>query len=158
MTKTSVATERRAPRWLKLVNRLNRPLLRRGIGPRPQHLLVVAGRKTGLVRSTPVAVFDHAGARYIVAGYAGADWVKNVRRTGRAALRRGRRSEQVILDETPVGERAPILREFARTVRGGRAFLTVSADASEVAFISASARHPVFEVREIVPVTHGSRR
>ena len=112
-------TGRRAPTWLTFANRVNRPLLRRGFGPRPQHLLVVAGRKSGVVRATPVAILEQAGARYLVAGFDGADWIKNVRHQGgRAVLQRGARREHVMLLELPVGERAPILRAFARTVRG----------------------------------------
>ena len=62
-------TARRAPRWLAFANRLKRPLLRRGIGPPPQHLLLVTGRTSGLLRSTPVAVLEQAGVRYLVAGF-----------------------------------------------------------------------------------------
>ena len=141
-------TGRRAPKWLAVANRLNRPLLRRGLGPPPQHLLLVRERKTGLLRSTPVAVLEQAGVRYLVAGFDGADWLLNVRReSGRAILQRGVRREAVMLEELPVEQRAPILRDFVRGVRGGRAFVTVAANASEAAFTEASPRHPVFRVR-----------
>ncbi|MGA8427866.1 MAG: nitroreductase/quinone reductase family protein, partial [Candidatus Dormiibacterota bacterium] len=65
------ATARRAPRWLKVPNAVNAALLRRGIGASPQHLLAVPGRKTGALRTTPVAVMTYEGQRYLVAGYAG---------------------------------------------------------------------------------------
>lgn len=142
--------ERRAPGWLRLANRLNRPLLRRGIGPPAQHLLLVEGRKSGVVRATPVAVLERSGARYLVAGFDGADWIKNVRqREGSAVLQRGARREAVILDELPVAEGVPILRDFARTVRGGRAFVTVAPDSSAEDFAAAARRHPVFRVRTL---------
>ena len=143
--------ERRAPPWLKLLNRLTRPFLRRGIGPGPHHLLLVRGRRTGAMTATPIAVMDHRGARYIVSGYSGADWIKNYRHAGRAELRRGARAEEVTLEVIPVGERAPILRQFAKSVRGGRAFLTVAADASDEAFLEASPRHPVFRIERAGP-------
>ncbi|HEY8757623.1 MAG TPA: nitroreductase/quinone reductase family protein [Candidatus Limnocylindria bacterium] len=140
-------TGRRAPTWLTFANRVNRPLLRRGFGPRPQHLLVVEGRKSGVVRATPIAVLEQAGARYLVAGFDGADWIKNVRHQGgRAVLQRGARREHVMLLELPVGERAPILRAFARKVRGGRAFVTVAPDAPDHDFVTASPLHPVFRI------------
>jgi hypothetical protein len=129
------------------MSRLNRPLLSLGIGPAPQHLLCISGRTSGIARVTPVAVLELGGSRYIVAGYAGAAWVRNARRAGQAELRRGRIAERVLMDEVPVAERAPILREFAHRVRGGRAFLTVAASASDEDFVKASSRHPVFRVR-----------
>ena len=123
---------RRAPRWLALVNPINRMLLARGIGPAPQHLLSIAGRVTGKLRTTPIAVVTVDGQRYVVAGFDGADWVKNARVARRAQLRRGRRIEWVTLHE--VADCDPILTEFARQVRGGQRFLTEGAS------------HPVFRV------------
>jgi deazaflavin-dependent oxidoreductase (nitroreductase family) len=140
--------QRRAPRWLKFANLFTRWLLRRGIGPAPQHLLSIAGRKTGRTRTTPVALVTVDGDRYAVAGFDGSDWVKNARAAlGQATLRRGHAVERVTLTEVPAGESGPILKAFAQQVRGGRAFLTVPADASVEAFADASASHPVFRVR-----------
>jgi deazaflavin-dependent oxidoreductase (nitroreductase family) len=129
-----------------VVNPINRWLLARGIGPATQHLLSIAGRRTGLVRTTPVAVVTVEGDRYVVAGFAGSDWVRNARAARRARLRRGRAVEEVTLTELPVADRGPVLRAFAGQVRGGRPFLGVSAQASHAAFREAAARHPVFRV------------
>jgi hypothetical protein len=137
---------RRPPPWLKLANRLNVPLLRRGFGPGPQRLLSVPGRSTGLLRTTPVAIVEIDGHRYIVAGWETSDWVRNARAAGLGMIGRGRHVERVRLTELPVNERLPILREFARNVRGGRAFLTVRADASDDDFARASANHPTFRL------------
>ena len=137
---------RRPPPWLKLANRLNVPLLRRGFGPGPQRLLSVPGRASGLLRTTPVAIVELAGHRYILAGWENSDWVKNVRAAGWGIVGRGRHSERVQLREVPVEERLPIVREFAHHVRGGRAFLTVAADASDDDFAKASANHPIFRL------------
>lgn len=113
----------RPPRLLLLLNKLNVLLLRLGIGSRTQHLLTVAGRKTGKLRTTPVAVLSFEGRRYLVGGYPQADWVRNVRAAGEATLTRGRRREHVALTDAPPDDRAPVLREFGRTMRGGRSFL-----------------------------------
>jgi len=142
-------TERRAPRWLKWVNPINRFLLRRGIGPPPQHLLVTTGRKTGKARTTPVAVLAFEAERYLVAGYDGSDWVKNARATGRGRLQRGRRVEDVALLEVPPDQRAAILHHFAQSVRGGQSFLTVAPDAPLSAFADAAPRHPIFRLAAI---------
>jgi deazaflavin-dependent oxidoreductase (nitroreductase family) len=137
---------RRAPGWLKVVNPINAFMLRRGIGPAPQHLLSIPGRATGAMRSTPVAVITVDGERYVVAGFDGSDWVKNARAAGQAELRRGRTIEPVVLTEVPVEQRGHVLRAFAHQVRGGTGFLTVSADAPAEEFATAAARHPVFRV------------
>ena len=137
---------RRPPRWLTLANKLNVSLLRRGIGAGPQRLLSVPGRRTGLLRTTPVALVEVDGHRYIVAGWETSDWVRNARAAGWGIVGRGRQSERVRLTELPINERLPILREFARNVRGGRAFLTVAADASDDDFAKASANHPTFRL------------
>jgi deazaflavin-dependent oxidoreductase (nitroreductase family) len=141
--------ERRAPRWLKWINPINRFLLRRGIGPPPQHLLTTVGRKSGKTRTTPVAVVAYEGERYVVAGFDGADWVKNARAGGRGRLQRGRTVESIALVEVPLEQRAPILRLFAHRIRGGQAFLTVSPDAPHSAFVDAAPRHPTFRIAEI---------
>lgn len=133
----SASGERRAPGWLKLVNPLNRFLLRRGIGPAPQHLLTVAGRRSAKPRTTPIAVITVDGRRYAVAGFDGADWVKNVRAAGRGELRRGRAVEKITLTEVPEAERQPVLQDFAERVRGGTAFVRGGAR-----------RHPVFRITE----------
>lgn len=138
--------ERRAPRWLKWINPLNRFLLRRGIGPPPQHLLVTTGRRSGKPYATPVAVVEYEGGRYVVAGFAGSDWVRNARACGEARLQRGRIVEHVGLREVPPDQRAPILRHFATKVRGGQAFLTVSPSAPLAEFANAAIRHPIFRL------------
>lgn len=139
-------SSRRPPRWLKHANRVNVALLRRGIGASSQQLLSLPGRITGLQRTTPVAVVTIDGGRYIVAGYETSDWVKNARSAGWAVIGRGRTSERVTLTEIPPDHSIPILREFARSVRGGRAFLTVRAGATDAAFANASPHHPIFRL------------
>ena len=127
---------------------MNRFLLRRGIGPAPQHLLSIPGRRTGVTRTTPVAIVVIDGARYAVAGFAGSDWVRNARVAGRGELRRGRRVEPIRLIEVAIGDRGPILRMFAARVPGGRAFLTTGHGAAD--FDAAAANHPVFRLESIV--------
>jgi deazaflavin-dependent oxidoreductase (nitroreductase family) len=149
MTAQHRQPERRAPRWLKWINPINRFLLRHGIGPPPQHLLTTTGRSTGRARTTPVAVLAFEGERYLVAGFDGSDWVKNARATGRGQLQRGRSVENVALLEVPPDRRATILQLFAQKVRGGQSFLTVPPDAPASAFADAAPRHPIFRLAEI---------
>jgi deazaflavin-dependent oxidoreductase (nitroreductase family) len=75
-----------------------------------QYLLSVRGRRTGEPRSTPISIATVHGVRYIVAAFADAAWVKNVRAAGAGTLSRGGISERVWLHEIPVPERDPVLR------------------------------------------------
>jgi deazaflavin-dependent oxidoreductase (nitroreductase family) len=149
MTQPHSQSEPRAPRWLKWVNPINRFLLKRGIGPPPQHLLTTIGRKSGILRTTPVAVLIFEGERYLVAGFSGSDWVKNARAVGRGQLQRGRNLESVALVEIPIEQRAAILQLFAQKVRGGQSFLTVPANAPQSAFAEAAPQHPIFRLAEV---------
>jgi hypothetical protein len=91
-----------------------------------------------------------SGHRYLVAGYETSDWVKNARAAESAVLQRGKRVDRVQLIELPVDETPPILREFARRVRGGRAFMSVPAGGSDADFAEAALHHPVFRLRPVL--------
>jgi deazaflavin-dependent oxidoreductase (nitroreductase family) len=143
----NASIERRPPSWLRIANRLNIALLSHGIGPLPQRVLTIPGRKTGLPRRTPIAVVSLGGEEFLVAGYSSSDWVRNARAAGRGMLSRGSVRRAVELEEVPEADRAPILREFRRTVRGGRSFLTISARATNAELVAAAHEHPVFRIR-----------
>jgi deazaflavin-dependent oxidoreductase (nitroreductase family) len=124
---------------------LNSAVLRRGLKIGSQHLLTVAGRRTGRPRSTPISVVTHDGQRYIVAAFADAAWVGNVRAAGEATLARGREDQRVLLTEVPVEEREPILRAFLGQVRGGVRFFG-SQTLEQI--VADAERYPVFLVSE----------
>jgi len=122
---------------------LNVGLLRRGLRIGSQHLLSVPGRRTGALRSTPVSIATVDGSRYIVAAFADAAWVGNVRAAASATLSRGGQVEVARLVELPVDERGPVLRAFLAQVRGGVRFFG-SADPDTVARFAD--HYPVFRV------------
>ena len=137
------------PRWLGPASRINTWLLRRGLRIGTQHLLSVPGRKSGLMRSTPVSLVTVDGSRYIVSGE-GLAWVANARAAGWGMIERARRSERVALTELPPAERDPILRAFWHQVPHGRQFIArffgLSPDATADDFEAAAPRCPVFRV------------
>ena len=92
------------PAWMV---RFNIALLGRGLKLGSQHLLTVPGRRTGRPRSTPISIATVDGARYIVAAFADAAWVANVRAARSGTLIRGARAEAIALTEVPVEEREP---------------------------------------------------
>jgi deazaflavin-dependent oxidoreductase (nitroreductase family) len=123
--------------------RLNRAALRRGLKVGSQYLLTVRGRKSGEARSTPISVATVEGVRYIVAAFADAAWVGNVRSAASGELTRGGKTERVKLTEIRVEDREPILRAFLEQVRGGRRFFGPQTPDEIVA---AADRYPVFRV------------
>jgi len=133
-------TAKPPPRWLV---RLNTAVLRRGLLIGSQWLLTVPGRTSGLPRSTPISIATVDGERYLVAAFADAAWVANVRAAGSATLARGAASEDVRLTEVPVAERGPMLRAFLEQVPAGVRFFD-SESPEEI--VAAAERYPVFRV------------
>ena len=143
------------PRWLKHVNKVFMVLLRLGV-PISRHespvVLTVPGRRTGQPRSTPVTPMHVDGHRYVVNGYPGADWVRNVRSAGTVVLTQGRRREQVRMVELRPDEARPVLRAFPSQVATGvdlmkRAGVLSTGSPDELE--SMAGRLPVFRIEEI---------
>ncbi len=128
------------PAWMV---RLNTAFLRRGLKVGTQYLLTVPGRRTGEPRSTPISLATLGNQRYIVAAFADAAWVGNVRAAGAGTLARSGEVDVVELTEVPVDGRGPILRAFLEQVRGGVRFFGRQTPDEIVAHAE---RYPVFLV------------
>jgi hypothetical protein len=137
-----MADEIKAPSlWIV---RLNVLFLRLGLKIGSQHLLSIAGRRSGKLRRTPVSIVTVDGVRYIVAAFSEVAWVKNARAAGVGLLTRGRVQERVRIVELPVEERPVVLREFLRQVPGGVRFFGLSSDPDVIT--TRAARYPVFRI------------
>lgn len=79
---------------------LVRLLLRHGLGD-PNVLMTVRGRRSGQPRTTPVAVLELSDRHFVEAAFGAGDWVRNVRVSGEAVLRRGQWSQRVRVVELP---------------------------------------------------------
>ena len=135
--------------WRRALNAVVRPLARLGLtGPRT-HLLTVPGRRTGRPWSTPVSIVRDGDERWLVAPYGDRNWVKNTRAAGRVELRRGRRHEQLAVDELPPAEAVPVLRRYYQLGRVTRPFFEVSLDSSDAEWLAEAPRHPVFRLRAL---------
>src|SRR5438270_13923976 len=89
-----------APIYVRTANIMITALLRAGVklkgaGKYPMYLLTVCGRKSGLPRTVPIAIWEHNGKRYVGSVYGIVDWVRNLRAAREAVLTRGRHSETV---------------------------------------------------------------
>lgn len=106
------------------------------------------GRKSGLPRSNMVTWVEYEGGRYLVSMLGDhTAWVRNARAAnGDAVVRRGKRTP-VTLEEVPVDQRAPIIRDwYKRTISSTRAHIGLDADASLEDFERIAPRHPVFRI------------
>ncbi len=119
------AQQLKPPRWLKSWNKVFIQLSRLGLsfGGESPVVLTVPGRKTGAPRSTPVTPMTVDGKRYVVAGFPGADWVRNVRAANEVTLTRGRTRERVRMVELSAEEARPLLRVWPSQVPTGVGFM-----------------------------------
>ncbi len=142
-----MANTQQPPSMLHVGNAVATALLRAGLPMGPMYLLTVRGRKSGQPRTTPLAILELDGTRYIIAVYGVSDWVHNLRAAGTATLTRGRRKEAITVTELPPKEAAAILKA---TSGGGPGFLrnyfeTTPASSLEE-FEREAIRHPVFKI------------
>jgi deazaflavin-dependent oxidoreductase (nitroreductase family) len=124
-------------------------LLRLGLPMGPQALLTVTGRRSGLPRTTPVAINRNGDGWHLISVYGRVDWVRNLEAAGRALITRRLRRFRVTARQLTPDEAAQVLREtlstanpFIRSLLG----LYFDADPKDPleAWLEEAARHPVF--------------
>jgi deazaflavin-dependent oxidoreductase (nitroreductase family) len=136
-------------RPLRLVNAAGRVALRFGLAPPGAYLLTVRGRHSGRRYTTPVALIEEPGRRYLVAPYGEVGWVRNARAAGEVELRRGRRHERLRIHEVDPPEAGPVLRTYARKNRIVRPYFDARHDGPLEAFVAEASRHPVFRLEPL---------
>src|SRR5215475_3590706 len=96
----------KVPWFMPMFNAVTKPLLRAGVPFLFNGLLTVPGRKTGLPRTTAVALLQAEGRRWVWAPWGETDWVKNLRAAGRASATLRKQTQQVSARELDQEERA----------------------------------------------------
>lgn len=156
---TQVDSKPRIPSVVGLFSPLAHRMLGVGIPLGPNALITIRGRKSGVDRTTPVALLEIGGKRWVVGTFGETHWVRNLRAAREAILTVGRRREVVSADE--LGETAGA--EFFRDVLGpyvrqipmgiGKWLLGSMLGARDILVdpIAAAGRHPVFELHAIAP-------
>jgi deazaflavin-dependent oxidoreductase (nitroreductase family) len=141
------------PNWLAhILNKGWEVVHSSGILPNFLATLEVMGRKSGKIISLPVAIAIVNEQRYLVSMLGNeAQWVLNVRAAhGKAAIRSGRRTE-VVLEEVPAAQRAPILKAYLQRAPGARPHVPVNKNAPLEEFAAIAADFPVFRIVPIKP-------
>jgi deazaflavin-dependent oxidoreductase (nitroreductase family) len=142
----------RVPFLVPIFNPIAQRLLRVGIPLGPNALLTVRGRKSGQLRTTPIALVEVNGRRWVQSPFGEVNWVRNLREAGEATITINRRSEPVEAVELSPTDTARFFKEVLRPYVGripmGR-WLVWLLGGGEILSNpdAAAARHPVFELR-----------
>lgn len=142
----------RVPSFVALFNPIARRVLKVGALLGPNALITVKGRKTGLPRTTPVALVDLEGKRWVIGTFGETNWVRNLRAVGVATLTVGSKHEDVRSVELTLEERTAFFRDvvgpYVRRLRIGRLLLAVLRSQEILDDPArAAANRPVFELR-----------
>lgn len=143
----------KAPGFVAKFNPIARRLLGAGVPLGPNALITIRGRKSGVDRTTPVALVDVDGRRWVLGTFGDTNWVLNLRAARTATLTVGKRSEKVNASELSKTEAARYYREvlapYVRRIRFGRFLLGTVLGAREMLDDpDAAAEHrPVFELK-----------
>lgn len=125
-----IGTAARVPRSASFFNPVAKLLLGAGVPMGPNGLITVRGRKSGLPRTTPVAVIEASGRRWVWAPWGEVQWVRNLRAAGRATITVRRREEEVRATELDPTQRVAFFRDtlgpLARGVPLGVWFIRVA--------------------------------
>ncbi len=124
-----------------------------GVPMGPLILLTVRGRTTGQPRTTPVALLEHDGHRWLVAIFGEVNWTRNLREAGEGILSRGSRRQAVVAVELTAEAAGPLLKDAVAPHSASRMiawflrrYLDVAPDAALSDFIHEAQRRPVFEL------------
>jgi deazaflavin-dependent oxidoreductase (nitroreductase family) len=142
----------RVPFLVPIFNPIAQRLLRVGIPLGPNALLTVRGRKSGQLRTTPIALVEVNGRRWVQSPFGEVNWVRNLREAGEATITINRRSEAVEAVELSPTDTARFFKEVLRPYVGripmGRWLVSLLGGGEVLSNPdAAAARHPVFELR-----------
>ena len=147
----ATTTTSRAPSFVRVFNPIARRILNAGPLLGPNALITIRGRKSGLPRTTPVALVEIEGRRWVIGTFGETHWVQNLRAAGEATLSVGSRRDEVkateLCGEVRVAFFRDVLAPYARRIRIGPALLAILGAADIVKDpAGAAAKRPVFEL------------
>lgn len=150
---TAGAPQRSAvPRYVPFFNVFARRMLRAGMPMGPNALVTIRGRTSGLPRTTPLAIVEYGGHRWIWAPYGEVDWVRNLRAAGVATIAAGRRTADVTANELDPVQREAFFRDVlvpvARSIPLGPWLIRTMLGTDLRDPLAASVGRPVFEIHD----------
>ncbi len=150
-----VESQTRVPSFVDLFNAIARRMLGAGVPMGPNALITIRGRKSGEPRTTPIALLEIGGRRWVSSPFGEVNWVRNLRASGEATLTIGRKQQTVTAVELSKEERVAFFRDlmgpFVRRIPLGLGRLIIGSVLGAKEILddpeSAADRHPVFELR-----------
>src|SRR5215217_669819 len=120
---------RHPPRAISAFNAIAKPLLSAGMPMGFNGLLTVPGRRSGTPHTTPLAIIEDRGRRWVWSPWGEVNWVRNVRAAGHATITIRGRQHELRATELDPDQRVAFFREtlgpVARRMRGGVQFLRI---------------------------------
>jgi deazaflavin-dependent oxidoreductase (nitroreductase family) len=105
-----------SPSSFRRVTRIFNPIAKfflvAGVSLGPNGLITIRGRKSGLNRTTPVAIIEVSGRRWVWSPGGEVQWVRNLRAAGRATVAVRGRNQQVTATELDKTERIEFFRDI----------------------------------------------
>ena len=117
-----IGSAARVPWVVPLFNPVARILLAAGVPLGFNGLITIRGRKSGLPRTTPVAIIAVSGRRWVWAPWGEVHWVRNLRAAGSATIIVRGRKENVSARELDPTERVGFFRDVLGPVARGIPF------------------------------------
>jgi deazaflavin-dependent oxidoreductase (nitroreductase family) len=138
------------PSWVSFFNPVAKFLLAAGVPMLFNRLVTIRGRKSGLPRTTPLAVIEVSGRRWVWSPWGEGDWVRNLRAAGRATVTVRRRKEEVSATELDPTQRVGFFRDIlgplARSASFGVWFIRIVDGVDLDHPVEAAEGRPVFEL------------
>lgn len=146
------AASHRVPSFVTRLNPLVHRMLGIGFPMGPNGLISIRGRTSGEPRTTPIAIIEIDGRRWVQSPFGEVHWVRNLRAAGEATITVGKRTERVRAVELSKAEKVEFFRDllgpYIRRMPGGRLLsrmLGVSVILDDP--IGSAAVYPVFELQ-----------
>ncbi|HEY1387731.1 MAG TPA: nitroreductase family deazaflavin-dependent oxidoreductase [Ktedonobacterales bacterium] len=143
----------RVPRRVLFFGAILKFLMEAGVPLGPNRLVTIRGRKSGLPRTTPLAVIPVNGRRWVWSPWGESQWVRNLRAAGRATIAVRGRTEEVTateLDPTQrVGYFRDVLSPLARSFPFGVWFIRIVDGVDLNDPVAAAAGRRVFELHTV---------
>jgi deazaflavin-dependent oxidoreductase (nitroreductase family) len=111
-----------APWWVTIFTPVTRSLLGTRMPMGFNGLITIRGRKSGLPRTTPLAIIEVSGRRWVWAPWGDVQWVRNLRAAGRATIIVRRRKEEVTATELDPTQRVAFFRDILGSLARGIPF------------------------------------
>lgn len=119
---TQVASADRAPRKVTMFTPLAKRLLAARLPLGFNGLITIPGRTSGLPRTTPIAIINVSGRRWVWAPWGDVHWVRNLRAADGATITFRGRKEEVRATELSATERIAFFRDVMHPVARGIPF------------------------------------